>query len=1133
MNKNRLIQYFVLILLAAATLLLSRQTPTHQVKFQHISTESGLSQSTVLCIYQDSKGFMWFGTYGGLNRYDGYDFKPYQPDPDNPQSLSNNVVTAICEDNTRGGRFLWVGTESGLNKFDLETETFQHYYADSDRQTAGNLSSHRIKSLYIDMEGTLWIGTDGGGLNRYDKTADRFIHYRHRPGDTTAIDNDHVRCFYQFPGDKGRTLWIGTDQGISRMDLLTGTFHSSGWLTPDPKHSKVTNITTMAGDKSGNLWVGTWKLGLYKFDPKTEKVTRFLNIPGDPTSLGHNTIRCIYEDRSGGLWIATFGGGLDKYEPLDDTFYHFRHNPNDPDSLSKDRLWSIYEDRAGVLWIGTDFGGINTFDQSKKPFLFYKVDTGGPGGLDQNNISAVYEPRDSVGKTLWLGTMGGGLKKLDRQTYQYTHYLHNPANPNSISHNTIRAIYSDPADKGRVLWLGTDGGLNKLDIPTGKFTSFQAEPGNPSSLSYNNVYSIFRDSRHNFWVGTFYGGLNLFDPASGKFKHFKKSPGKPDGLNDTIVWCIMEDSAGVLWIGTDQGGLNRYNHDSGRFHYYITDNNNPKSISSNKVLSMYEGKGRVLWLGTTNGLNKFNRRDESFTTYGVNQGFPSNTIHSILADDNGNLWLGTLKGLVKFNPRRESVKAYNTGDGLQSNEFNVNSCFAGRTGELLFGGIKGLNAFFPETIRDNRYIPPVIISRFQVFNRPVTVGQVTGGQEILTKSITYTRQLELLHRNNFFTLEFAALHYASPGENRYAYIMEGLDKAWNHVGDRRNATYTNVPPGEYTFRVRGSNCDGIWNMEGTALKIIIIPPFYQTWWFYTLGTLFLLGLAIAIRKLSAKFLYLFAFWKKEKYIGQYRLLEKIAGGGMGSVYKAHYLRDKSEIVAIKVLNEELFADASTKIRFKHEALIIDQLDHPNILKVIERGEYQQRLYIVMEFLKGHTLEKKINDEKIISHDQYLSIMIQVTDALACMHHQDIIHRDLKSQNIMLTEKGGSTNFVKILDFGLARTKTQTRLTETGVLVGTVGYMAPEQISRADFTAASDIHSLGILFYETVTGKKPFTGTTATEIMQKILLDNPVEPRKLRPDISPDLSHLIMNMLEKEPVKRPTAKEILNILKNFL
>lgn len=1119
----------LLIVLSVTVPLLCGQAPL-QLKFRHISTESGLSQSTVLCIYQDSKGFMWFGTYGGLNRYDGYDFKPYMPEPDNPQSLSNNVVTAICEEISGSGRFLWVGTESGLNKLDLERETFRQYY--SDPKVPGSLSNHRIKALYIGLEGTLWIGTDGGGLNRYDKAADRFVHYRSRPGDNSSISDDHIRCFYQFPGDKGRNLWFGTDKGIKRMDILTGAFHRYNWLTPDPKRAKVTNITTMYGDRAGNLWVGTWKRGLYKFDPKTGNVTPFLNIPGDATSLGDNTVRCIYEDRSGTLWIGTFGGGLDRYEPGGDTFYHYRHNPNDPDSLSKDRLWSIYEDRAGVLWVGTDFGGLNTYDRFKKPFRFYKVETGGSAGLDQNNISAVYESPGSEGKILWIGTMGGGLKKLDRETSRYTHYMHDPIDPHSISNNTVRAFYSDPAHKGRVLWVGTDGGLNKLDIPSGKFTSFQADPDNPKSLSYNNAYSIFRDSRGNFWVGTFYGGLNLFDPTSGTFKHFIKKTGSSHGFNDTIVWCITEDMAGGLWIGTDQGGLNRYDYETGTFRHYMTEPGNPAGISSNKVLTMYEDKNGNLWLGTTNGLNKFNRRDQRFTQYSAKQGFPVNTIHSILADDQGNLWMGTLKGLVKFDPRQEKAKTYNTGDGLQSTEFNVNACFASRSGELLFGGIKGLNTFFPGAIRDNRYIPPVIISGFQVFNRPVTVGQTIGGQVILQKSITYTPEIELLHENNFFTLEFSALHYASPGENRYAYIMEGIDRDWNQVGNRRIATYTNVPPGEYTFRVRGTNSDGIWNMKGATLKITVIPPFYQTWWFYTISALFLLALAVAIRKLSAKFLYLFAFWKKEKYIGQYRLLEKIAGGGMGSVYKAHYLRDKSEVVAIKVLKEELFADTSTKIRFKQEALIIDQLDHPNILKVIERGEHQQRLYIVMEFLKGRTLEQKIKDEKLIAHDQCLEIMIQVASALECMHRQEIIHRDLKTQNIMLVEKECSANFVKILDFGLARTKTQTRLTETGVLVGTVSYMAPEQVSRAEFTSASDIHSLGILLYEMVTGGKPFTGATATDIMQKILLDLPVEPRFHRPDISPDINHLIMNMLEKEPLKRPTAKDVLNELKNL-
>lgn len=1145
MKQTRIIVYIcIVILLCTASFPQSadisdispRKIPPRSdrfITFDHITTEQGLSQSTILCIFQDSKGFMWFGSYDGLNRYDGYDIKIYMASTGDNKGLSHNVVTTVYEEITGTGRYLWIGTENGLDCLDLEKETFSHYLAAPG--TPGALKNDRIKSLFIDSRGTTWIGTDGGGLHWYDRKAKKFDGYLHDPGNPKSISNDHIRCFYETPGPGGNVLWIGTDRGFNRFDPDRGIFERFVHEPGNPNSLSADNVTTMTGDSSGNLWIGTWLGGLNKYDPRTRQFTRYIHDPSDRFSIGHNIIRSIYEDRSGNLWVGTFGGGLARLDHSTGRFFHYRNRTTDPGSIGSDRIWSIFEDRAGVLWIGTDFGGISKLNPQKRQFSLYKVNTGMPGGLSNTNITAIYEPANAVGKYLWIGTMGGGLKKYDRETGIYTHYLHDPKNPKSLSNNTVRGVIPDPAQPRAVLWVGTDSGLNRFHIPGGTFRHYKKNLiKKKKGLSHDNVYSLCRDSEGNLWLGTYYGGLNRFDPKTEEFTRFRHRPGNPNSLNDHIVWCVLEDKDRNLWIGTDRGGLNRYHRETGAFSHYTTGSQNADGLSSNKVLCLYQDTDGILWLGTTNGLNRFHYPSRSqqarFTAYGSRDLLPDTNIHSILEDNDRNLWLGTLKGLLKFNRDDFSFKVYNTSDGLQGSEFNINACFKSSSGELFFGGTRGLNAFIGSNISGNKHIPPIVITGFQVFNKPVLVGPLPSGRVILEKSVSCANKIELLYEENVFSLQFAALDYAAPEENRYAYIMEGFEEKWNVVDNRRFATYTNLPPGEFTFRVKGANNDGVWNEQGVALEIKIIPPFHKTWWFYALIGFGALVLVFLIEQFVVKYLLFSSFWKKEKNIGQYRLMEKIGGGGMGTVYKARLIRNKSSRFAIKILKEELFAEPRSIRRFKQEAAIVDQLDHPHVLRIIERGQHNQRLYIVMELLDGQTLEEKIKKDFPLPLDESLNIMIQITDALDWIHLQNIIHRDLKAANIMLIHHDNNPHYVKILDFGLARTKFQARLTETGVLVGTVGNLAPEQISRAEFIPAGDIHSLGNMFYKILTGKDPFTGNTATEIMGRILEELPRNPAAFRRVIPPKLDRLVMDMLAKDPAQRPTAGQVLEVLK---
>jgi tRNA A-37 threonylcarbamoyl transferase component Bud32/sugar lactone lactonase YvrE len=682
------------------------------------------------------------------------------------------------------------------------------------------------------------------------------------------------------------------------------------------------------------------------------------------------------------------------------------------------------------------------------------------------------------------------------------------------------------------LWIGTLGdGLYRFDPEEGTRKHYKHDDKKRDSLSDDNISTIYEDSFGTLWIGTM-NGLNRFEPETETFNCYKKSENLPEkegpfSLSDNCISKIYEDQSHVLWIGT-RNGLSRFYRENETFYHWKREPGKPGSLSNNIITAIWEDKEGGLWIGTMGGgLNQFDRERKTFKHYLEKDGLPNMTINGILGDDEGNLWLSTNKGISKFDPKSESFKNYDMRDGLQGNEFNGGAYFKSGDGEMFFGGSNGFNAFYPYKITDNPHVPPIVITDFQILNDPVKIGPNSP----LKQSITETKEIVLTHEDNVFSFEFAALDFSNPKKNKYLYKMEGFKKEWNkRDSDRRFVTYTNLDPGKYVFRVKGSNNDGKWNEEGTAIKIIIIPPFWKTWWFYLLAVLAFAILSYVIINFIKKYILLAGFWKGEKYIGRFKLLEKIGSGGMGTIYKAQDTLTKSRIVALQVLREDLFMSEHHRKRFKQEAVIIDQLDHPNIVKIMERGQFEQKLYIVMELLEGKTLTKKLEEEEEIDLKEALDIFSQVADALKKIHSKNIVHRDLKPDNVMLVENEGRRNFVKLLDFGLARTEHQTRITQTGTVLGTLNYMAPEQISHGEFSLASDVYSLGVICYETLTRKIPFPGGKMTDIMRKILNDTPTEPIYLRPDMPTEFNVLIMQMIEKESGSRPTVEEVMERLK---
>jgi ligand-binding sensor domain-containing protein/signal transduction histidine kinase len=802
------------------------QIYNQNIRFNHLTSEDGLSTDRVVTIMQDNQGFMWFGTFDGLNRYDGYEFKVYRHNSQDPDSLNANLITALLQD--RDG-YLWVGTSGGgLNRYDPRTERFTHYIHDPADTTS--LGSNVVYALLQDSQGILWVGTDGGGLNRYDGNNDSFIRYQNDPDDTNSLSDNVVQSIFE---DAQGTLWVGTDSGgLNRFDRQTAEFTIFRHDPEDSNSLAQDRVTAIYQDQDDELWIGT-RGGLDRLDPETGYFSHFRHNPEEPNSLSHNFVSDVLEDQAGDLWVSTTGG-LNRFDRQGGNFVRYLSDPDDPNSLSHDAIRSLHKDASGLLWIATVGGGVNKLDLQAKPFNQYCDTHGGSITLGNYDVHGILEDPKGV---LWVGT-AGGLIRVDCQEEIVSLYIADANDPQSISNNLVRAIVSDQDNN---LWLGTHAGLNRFDPRNEEFTIYRSESSNPVGLLSDAVWSLHLDSQGMLWIGSALG-LNQFDPKTEQFTAaYRPDPNDTHSLSGNTVTIIYEDQKEDLWIGTLGDGLNSFDRDTGRFTVFRHDPDDPKSLGDNSIYSILVDSAGRMWIGTGAGLDRFDLASGEFIHYGESQGLPSANIVGILEDDlpadqgGPNLWISTTSGLYKYNPEMSTVRQYDASDGLQGDIFNSSSVFKNRTGKLLFGGSKGLSAFYPDQIQDNTFIPPVVITNFQLANQPVEIGV----DSVLEHSIAETEQLNLSYDDRVISFEFAALDYRAPAKNRYRYMLEGFDEGWSEVGaDRRFVTYTNLDPGDYVFRVTGSNSDGVWNEQSTSIGITVTPPWWQTPW--------ALGLIIAL-----------------------------------------------------------------------------------------------------------------------------------------------------------------------------------------------------------------------------------------------------------------------------------------------
>jgi signal transduction histidine kinase/ligand-binding sensor domain-containing protein len=803
--EKRILMIYKNWILAVLLLFVFHQISTaEQFIFSHYSVNNGLSQSVIKCIFQDSKGYIWFGTQQGLNRFNGYSFDNYLNNPADSNSISDNWIYSITEDNEGN---IWIGTRNGLNKYIQKTGHFKQYlYNISD---TSSISSNYIYGLSVDEQGNILANT-ASALNIIDPKTLVIKKYVN-PNVVSNEISDEGRPILQ---TRDGNIWIASAKGLLFFDSNKKSFLILDTISK-PNSFSNNDITALTEDSQGSLWIGT-QAGLNRMNIKNFSVSRYYLDSKITESSNSNFIRSIREDRNRKLWIGTNGGGLFRLT-FDRNFkiseqVNFSNTGQNTDKLSHNIVLSLSIDKSNLLWIGT-LNGIDKIDLKKRKFnLYSKSNDFNSVDLLDNVIASLFEDKQN---NLWIGNWGSGLNILDRFTNKVEHYTSQSKGNSHISNNFVHVIYQDSKNR---IWIGTRDKINLFDKANKRFWPLSQYFKTDKLPDFQNirVNDIFEDSFGLFWIAT-QNGLYKMDIENQKFEIFLQGVGK-DNVSSNLVYCIIEDFSHNIWIGTTQG-LDKYNRKENSFIHYQRNQNSTNTLCSNFIVSLCEDFEHNLWIGTTSGLNKFITSDSEFLYFSKNDGLPSNIIYEIQEDKNQNLWLATVEGLCVYYTKQKVFRAFEIEDGMQGREFNTAS-FRASDGELFFGGMHGVNFFYPDSVKDNNFIPPVVITNIEKLN--------SWGKQILSPESF--ENLKLSYLDYAFTIEFAALDFTSPLQNRYAYKMEGAADEWIDIGNRRNISFSNLPAGKYIFLVKGSNSDGIWNEKVTSLKIEIIPPIWKSKW---------------------------------------------------------------------------------------------------------------------------------------------------------------------------------------------------------------------------------------------------------------------------------------------------------------
>lgn len=794
--------FLITFLLTITVTSLFSQSLNGNLKVERISLEQGFSNDLIFSVYQDSKGFIWFGTMFGLVKYDGLNYKTYRYDPLDSNTLSNDDIISIFED--RDGN-MWFGTyNGGLNKYERISGKFTRFVRIPD--DPNSISSNTIWEICQDKDGAVWLATEGGGLCKY--TEGKFYAYKKDTINSSgSISGNFIRSVAI---DKAGNIWAGTyASGINKLDKEKNIFIN---YRNDPNNANSLSnnfVSSIFTDSNGELWIGTGGGGLNKYDHSADKFKSYKNDGNDLNSISSNFVNSISEESHGILLIAT-QNGLNKFDKSTGKFERIRINHED--KLKNENISAFIKDRSGVIWLSSYNDGL--YKMQFTPDKFKNI-------LSGNNTKCIYE--DGSGR-LWVGTQESGLLMSEDTGKTFSAVINNKDNKVSKDKNlsSIRSnrINSISEDKEGNIWAGSGNGLYKLDRSGSIMQVFINDTGSLNSVASNNILKILSDRSGLLWIGTD-KGLDKFDPSTLSFTHYQYSRNDTNSLTENTILSLYEDKYGELWIGT-YFGLNRLERKSGKFRHYKKDPADPKSISNNYVFSFNEDKSNNFWIGTGGGLNIFDRTTETFFHFTENDGLPNGVIAGLESDDNGYLWISTYKGISRFSVKDRVFKNYDTEDGLVSNMFNTGSYFKNRKGEILFGSVNGVNYFIPGDIKESNFTAPVMLTYLTKYV-----------DKIKTETdISSVKDIGLSYKDNFVKIGFAAADYTNPLKNKFRYKLEGFDKDWINSGSGREAVYTNLDPGDYVFKVKGTNSDGVWNENETSVMISVTPPFWKTWWFF-------------------------------------------------------------------------------------------------------------------------------------------------------------------------------------------------------------------------------------------------------------------------------------------------------------
>jgi ligand-binding sensor domain-containing protein/DNA-binding CsgD family transcriptional regulator len=785
------------------------------LRFERLLPETGGAPVTgISSILQDREGYLWFGTIAGLARYDGYRFLFFSPNS-GPEGADPSLATVV-------------------------------YPAIEDRR------------------GDIWIGTDGQGLLRFDKSKEAFVRYRHDPANPASLSGDTVLAIQE---GRAGSLWVATRlNGLNRFDRASETFSR---ISLDPDAGAIWDLLV---DRQGFLWVGTQGGGLYRLNPASEEIANFRFDPLDPRSLGSNTVWSVFEDRQGTIWVGTRGGGLNRFLPENGGFVRFSGDNEHARDLVSPSITAIAEDGEGRLWIGTSWDGMRIWDGKTGEYVVIKHDSQDTESLGDDNVTSIFKDASGI---MWVGTARGGISKCLAGQVKFAHYKHSRYDLRSVSRNEVRSLWE--SDSGKI-WVGYDEGLDEIDERSGLIRRFRHDPSDGGSLSRGAVLALCHDAAGRVWAGMDGLGLDCLDPRTGRFDHYLSDSGNHATLSNNRVYVIRPDRSdpGVLWIGTHQG-LSRLDTRTRRFSRYLHDEANPASLSGNIVTAIFEGRSGSLWVGTRSGLNRLDRSTGRFDRYvgdistppgtgpndniinclhedgagilwvgtngGLNRfdpvsnkwdyfvtkdGLPGAVVCGILEDEAGLLWVSTNRGLAKFDPRTVMFTAFGFHDGIQSNQFNTGACFRSADGRMFFGGANGFNVFNPVDVQKNPFVPPLVWTALY-----------RNGEEVkLVKPVSSPASLKLSSEYDVYAFEFAALCYVMPSLNRFACKLEPRDPEWISLGAANTVAIPRLKPGEYQLHVKGSSPDGVWNESGFEIGIVLVPPFWRTTWFAALALLF-------------------------------------------------------------------------------------------------------------------------------------------------------------------------------------------------------------------------------------------------------------------------------------------------------